>query len=139
MIFPQSERPNTPLHLIIPRHPSQLYEAALEGLLRAENDVREMVRQYDQRRQVIVAGFNTIGLPTFTPRGAFYAFPDIRPTGLSSNDFAEKLLTEEHVAVVPGNAFGACGEGFVRACYASSMVKIEEALTRMERFVKKLK
>jgi len=122
---------------IIMSAPTMSQAAALEGLLRAENDVREMVRQYDQRRQVIVAGFNTIGLPTFTPRGAFYAFPDIRPTGLSSNEFAEKLLTEEHVAVVPGNAFGACGEGFVRACYASSMVKIEEALTRMERFVKR--
>ena len=124
---------------VIMSAPTMGQAAALEGLLRAENDVREMVRQYDQRRQVIVAGFNMIGLPTFTPRGAFYAFPDIRPTGLTSNDFAEKLLAEEHVAVVPGNAFGACGEGFVRACYASSMVKIEEALTRMERFVKRQK
>lgn len=124
---------------IIMSAPTMGQAAALEGLLRAEDDVREMVRQYDQRRQVIVAGFNTIGLPTFEPRGAFYAFPDIRPTGLTSNEFAERLLTEEHVAVVPGNAFGECGEGFVRACYASSMVKIEEALTRMEHFVKKYK
>ncbi|MBI5303184.1 MAG: aminotransferase class I/II-fold pyridoxal phosphate-dependent enzyme [Chloroflexi bacterium] len=124
---------------IIMSAPTMSQAAALEGLARADNDVREMVRQYDQRRQVIVAGFNAIGLPTFTPRGAFYAFPDIRPTGLSSNAFAEKLLTEEHVAVVPGNAFGACGEGFVRACYAASMVNIEEALTRMERLVKRIK
>jgi aminotransferase len=76
--------------------------AALEGLLHAEEDVQAMVREYDQRRQVIVSGFRTIGLPTFEPRGAFYAFPDVRPTGLTSEQFAEKLLTDEHVAVVPG-------------------------------------
>jgi aminotransferase len=84
-----------------------------------------------------VSGFRAIGLPTFEPRGAFYVFPDIRPTGLSSEDFAERLLTEEHVAVIPGDAFGASGAGFVRACYATSMAQIEEALTRIERFVKK--
>jgi aminotransferase len=98
-----------------------------------------MMRQYDQRRQVIVAGLNTIGLPTFEPRGAFYAFPDVRPTGLSSEEFCERLLLEEHVAVIPGGAFGACGDGFVRACYATSMANIEEALTRIERFVKQVK
>jgi aminotransferase len=88
---------------------------------------------------VIVAGLNTIGLPTFEPRGAFYAFPDVRPTGLSSEEFCERLLLEEHVAVIPGGAFGACGDGFVRACYATSMANIEEALTRIERFVKQVK
>jgi len=113
--------------------------AALEGLLHAEADVREMVAQYDQRRQVVVAGLNQIGLPTFEPRGAFYAFPDVRPTGFTSDQFCERLLTEEQVAVIPGSAFGACGEGFVRVCYAASMANIEEALTRMERFVKRQK
>ena len=122
---------------IIMSAPTMGQAAALEGLLNAESDVQEMVRAYDQRRQLIVAGFNAIGLPTFTPRGAFYAFPDIRPTGLSSEDFAEKLLNEEHVAVIPGDAFGASGAGFVRACYATSMAQIEEALTRLERFVRK--
>jgi aminotransferase len=111
--------------------------AALEGLEHGESDVQEMVRSYDQRRQVIVAGFNQIGLPTFEPRGAFYAFPDIRRTRLSSEQFCENLLNEEHVAVIPGSAFGACGEGFVRTCYAASMANIEEALTRIERFVKR--
>lgn len=122
---------------IIMSAPTMGQVAALEGLRHAEADVQEMVRSYDQRRQVIVAGLNTIGLPTFTPRGAFYAFADIRRTGLSSDQFCEELLVQEHVAVIPGSAFGACGEGFVRACYAASMPNIEEALTRMERFVKK--
>jgi aminotransferase len=113
--------------------------AALEGLQHAEADVQGMVRSYDQRRQVIVAGFNQIGLPCFEPRGAFYAFPDIRRTGLSSEQFCEKLLNDEHVAVIPGSAFGASGEGYMRACYAASMANIEEALTRIERFVKRQK
>jgi aminotransferase len=112
---------------------------ALEGLLHAENDVQEMIRSYDQRRQVTISGLRAIGLPTFTPRGAFYAFPDIRGTGLDSEQFCEKLLMEEHVAVIPGSAFGKSGEGFVRVCYAASMTNIEEALTRIERFVKRQK
>jgi aminotransferase len=124
---------------IIMSAPTMGQAGALEGLLRAELAVQDMVRQYDQRRQVIVAGLNQIGLPTFEPRGAFYAFPDIRPTGLSSEQFCEKLLNDEHVAVIPGSAFGASGEGFVRACYAASMANIEEALTRIEHFVEKQK
>ena len=124
---------------IIMSAPTMGQVAALEGLLHGEADVQEMLRSYDQRRQVIVAGFNQIGLPTFEPRGAFYAFPDIRRAGLSSEEFCEKLLTEEHVAIVPGTAFGACGERFARACYAASMANIEEALTRIERFVKRQK
>ncbi len=120
---------------IIMSAPTMGQVAALEGLLHAEEDVKGMVREYDQRRQVIVSGFRSIGLPTFEPRGAFYAFPDVRGTGLTSEQFAEKLLNDEHVAVVPGDAFGACGAGFVRACYATSMANIEEALTRIERFV----
>lgn len=121
---------------IIMSAPTPAQVGALEGLLHAEADVQAMVREYDQRRQVVVAGLNAIGLPTFTPRGAFYAFPDIRRTGLNSDQFCEKLLREEHVAVIPGSAFGACGEGFVRVCYAASMTNIEEALTRIERFVR---
>jgi aminotransferase len=124
---------------IIMSAPTMGQVAALEGLLHGEEDVREMVRSYDQRRQTIVSGLNSIGLPTFTPRGAFYAFPDIRGTGLTSEQFCEKLLLEEHVAVIPGDAFGTSGTGFVRVCYASSMANIEEALTRMERFVNKHK
>jgi aminotransferase len=122
---------------IIMSAPTMGQVAALEGLLHAEADVQEMIRSYDQRRQVIVAGFNQIGLPTFEPRGAFYAFPDIRRAGWSSEEFCERLLMEEHVAIVPGTAFGACGEGFARVCYAASMRDIEEALTRIERFVKR--
>jgi aminotransferase len=110
---------------------------ALAGLLYAEQDVQAMIRSYAQRRQVTVSGLRAIGLPTFTPRGAFYAFPDIRGTGLTSEAFCEKLLREEHVAVIPGSAFGASGEGFVRICYAASMANIEEALTRIEKFIKR--
>ncbi len=124
---------------IIMSAPTMGQVAALEGLLHAEADVQEMIRSYDQRRQVIVAGFNQIGLPTFEPRGAFYAFPDIRRAGFSSEEFCERLLKEEHVAIVPGTAFGACGEGFARTCYAASMANIDEALTRIERFVKRQK
>jgi len=122
---------------IIMSAPTMGQVAALEGLLHGEDDVQAMVKSYDQRRQTMVAGLNAIGLPTFTPRGAFYAFPDIRATGLSSEDFCEKLLVEEHVAVIPGDAFGTSGSGYVRICYASSMDNIEEALTRLERFVKR--
>jgi aminotransferase len=122
---------------IIMSAPTPAQVGALEGLLHAEEDVQAMVREYDQRRQVVVAGLNAIGLPTFTPRGAFYAFPDVRRTRLTSDQFCEKLLREEHVAVIPGSAFGACGEGFVRVCYAASMANIEEALTRIERFVRR--
>ncbi|HEX9077110.1 MAG TPA: aminotransferase class I/II-fold pyridoxal phosphate-dependent enzyme [Anaerolineae bacterium] len=121
---------------IIMSAPTMGQFAALEGLLHAEDDVQAMVREYDQRRQTLVSGLNTIGLPTFEPHGAFYAFPDIRPTGLTSEEFSERLLVEEHVAVIPGNAFGKSGEGFVRLAYAASMANIEEALTRIERFVK---
>ncbi len=124
---------------IIMSAPTMGQVAALEGLLHAEADVQDMVQQYDQRRQVIVASLNQVGLPTFEPRGAFYAFPDVRGTGLTSDQFCEKLLSDEHVAVIPGSAFGACGEGFVRVCYAASMTNIEEALTRIERFVKRQK
>ena len=111
--------------------------AALEALREGEAQVEDMVTEYDQRRRVMVEGFNNIGLACFEPRGAFYAFPSIKSTGLSSEDFAERLLLEEHVAVVPGNAFGKCGEGYIRCCYATSMAEIEEAVELMGRFVKR--
>lgn len=115
--------------------PTAAQYAGLAALLHGEADVQQMVHEYDQRRQVLVAGLRRIGLPTFEPRGAFYVFPDIRSTGLSSADFCERLLTEEHVAVIPGDVFGPSGAGFVRLCYASSMHNIETALERIERFV----
>ena len=117
--------------------PTPAQYAALEALRHGEADVAEMVADYDRRRRVMVKGLNDIGLTCFNPRGAFYAFPSIRITGLSSEEFAEKLLMEEKVAVVPGTAFGECGEGHVRCCYATSLAEIEEALVRMGRFVEK--
>jgi len=113
--------------------------AALEALKHGEDYVASMQIEYDRRRKLIVNGFNRIGLPTFEPKGAFYAFPKISGTGLSSEEFAERLLEEEKVAVVPGNAFGAGGEGFVRCSYATAYEKIEEALNRIEHFISKLK
>jgi aminotransferase len=98
-----------------------------------------MVEEYNRRRLVIVQGLNDIGLPCFEPGGAFYAFPSIKGTGMTSEEFAEKLLLQEKVAVVPGSAFGQGGEGYVRCCYATSLTEIEEALSRMGRFVKKHK
>jgi len=114
-------------------------KAAIEALKAGEEEVKLMVEDYNHRRRVIVKGFNDIGLTCFEPKGAFYAFPSIALTGLSSEEFAEKLLFEERVAVVPGTAFGQCGEGHVRCCYATSMSEIEEALRRMGRFVEKYK
>jgi len=109
--------------------------AAIEALKNGDESAAEMVEEYDRRRQVIVKGLNDIGLRCFEPRGAFYAFPSIKVTGMTSEVFAEKLLSEEKVACVPGTAFGRCGEGYVRCCYAVSMDNIKEALKRMKRFV----
>ncbi len=117
--------------------PTTAQVAGIEALRSGEEAVREMVHQYDQRRQVIVQGLNSIGMPCFEPRGAFYTFPSIENTSLSSEEFSERLLFEQKVAVVPGNAFGDCGEGFVRCSYATSTVNIEDALGRMETLVKK--
>jgi aminotransferase len=111
--------------------------AAIEALKNGNNSCMEMVADYNRRRRVIVKGLRDIGLSCFEPKGAFYVFPSIASTGMTSEDFAEKLLTEEKVAVVPGSAFGRCGEGYVRCCYATSMADIEEALIRMQRFVKR--
>jgi len=116
--------------------PTMSQMAGIEALRSGEDDVAKMVKEYDGRRRFIVKKLNEIGLPCFEPKGAFYAFPSIEATGMSSEEFAERLLMEERVAVVPGSAFGQCGEGFVRCCYATSLASIEEALKRMERFVK---
>lgn len=118
--------------------PTMSQYAGLEALRFGEASVQAMVAEYDRRRQVIVAGLNSIGLKTFEPQGAFYAFPSIAQLGLSSEEFCERLLVEEQVAVIPGDAFGPSGAGYVRACYATSMDKIEEALERIERFVRRV-
>ncbi|MBI5548570.1 MAG: aminotransferase class I/II-fold pyridoxal phosphate-dependent enzyme [Deltaproteobacteria bacterium] len=122
---------------VIMSAPTMSQIAALEAIQHGEMSVKEMHDEYDKRRQLIVSGLNRIGLPTFEPKGAFYCFPDIRPTGLTSEEFSEKLIYEEHVAAVPGTAFGACGEGFIRMAYANSTQNIQEALNRIERFAKK--
>jgi aminotransferase len=116
--------------------PTTAQDAAIEAL-KSDSYVDEMVAEYDRRRKLIVGGLNRLGLTTFEPRGAFYAFPNIQASGMDSETFAEKLLHEERVAVVPGDAFGAGGTGFVRCSYATAYEKIEEALRRMEKFMER--
>jgi aminotransferase len=116
--------------------PTMSQAAALEALTNGEEHVQEMVGEYDRRRRLIVTGLNELGLPTFEPRGAFYAFPNIEASGMNDEIFAEKLLHEERVAVVPGNAFSAEGS-FVRCSYATAYEQIEEALERVRRFMKR--
>ena len=117
--------------------PTVSQDAAVVALNAAEHDVQRMAGEYDRRRRMFVAGLNEIGLPTVEPLGAFYAFPDIRPTGLGSEEFSERLLFGEKVAVVPGGAFGPSGEGHVRATLATGYEQLEEALVRIRRFVDK--
>ncbi len=117
--------------------PTMAQDAALVALVDGEHDVVEMVGEYDRRRRLIVDGLNAIGLETFEPRGAFYAFPKISSTGLSAEEFTERLLREERVAVVPGDAFGPSGAGHVRMCYATAYDRLEEALVRIGRFVER--
>ncbi len=119
--------------------PTMAQVAAIEALQHGARERRKMVAEYDQRRRVFVNGLNRIGLTCFEPRGAFYAFPSIASTGLSSRDFATALLTDQRVAAVPGTAFGSCGEGHIRCTYASSIADLREALARMERFLDRLK
>ena len=118
--------------------PTMSQHAAIEALRNGDDAVAEMREEYDMRRRLIVSGFNRIGLTCREPKGAFYAFPCIRSTGLSSDEFCEKLLYAERVAVVPGTAFGRGGEGFIRASYCYSTDHITEALRRIERFLKTL-
>ena len=117
-------------------HISQL--AALEALRSGEADADEMIADYDRRRRIFVKGLCEIGLDCPEPGGAFYAFPSISGTGLTSQEFAEQLLYAERVAVVPGDVFGASGEGYVRCCYATALSELEEALVRIDRFLGKL-
>lgn len=113
--------------------------AAVEAMRSGDGDIEKMRDEYDGRRRYLVEGLRRIGLPCFEPKGAFYVFPDIRGTGLSSDDFCERFLMEEKVAVISGAAFGPGGEGFVRCCYATSMRDISEALTRMDNFLTNLR
>ncbi len=119
--------------------PTVAQDAALAAIQGGEPAVASMVAEYDRRRRLLVDGLNRVGLPTFEPRGAFYAFPRITSTGLSSDEFTERLLREERVAAVPGNAFGPSGEGHVRMCYATAYEQLEEALVRIERFVTRVR
>jgi len=117
--------------------PTTAQVAAIDALERGEEHVQRMVAEYDRRRKLVVNGFNELGLSAFDPRGAFYAFPSVAASGLDENAFAEALLQEEKVAVVPGSAFGESGKGFVRACYATAYEKLEEALERIHRFMQR--
>lgn len=118
--------------------PTTAQYAAIEALKHGDESVAKMIREYNRRRRVLVDGFRKMGLDCFEPLGAFYVFPSIQSTGITSDEFCEQLLISEKVLTIPGNAFGECGEGFIRACYASSMENIIEALKRIERFVKTL-
>ena len=119
--------------------PTTSQHAAVEALRSCDGEVEKMREEYDARRRLIVKGFNDLGLECREPKGAFYAFPCIKSTGLTSEEFCERLLYSKKVAIVPGNAFGDSGEGFVRASYCYSLSHIEEALKRIEQFVNKLK
>ncbi len=114
-------------------------EAAEEALKNGRCEMEKMREEYMERRNVMVKGFNEAGLKCFMPKGAFYTFPSIKNTGLSSKDFAMRFLEEYKVAVIPGTAFGPCGEGYVRCCYAASMENIKEAVRRIGLFVNSLK
>ncbi|MFQ5399159.1 MAG: aminotransferase class I/II-fold pyridoxal phosphate-dependent enzyme [Anaerolineae bacterium] len=117
--------------------PTTAQAAAVVALEQGAEHVARMRNEYDRRRRLLVDGFNTLGLDCFEPKGAFYTFPSIARSGMSSDAFAWTLLEEEEVAVVPGDAFGQSGAGFVRACYATSYEKIEEALNRIESFMRR--
>ncbi len=118
--------------------PTMAQFAAVEALNNGDADIAEMREEYNQRRRFMCDRFNAIGLDCEMPNGAFYMFPSIKKTGLSSEEFCERLLREKRVAVIPGNAFGDSGEGFVRCCYAASMQNIAKALTRIEEFINNL-
>jgi aminotransferase len=119
--------------------PTTSQYAAVEALKNGDDDIAEMVAEYDMRRRLTVSGFNRIGMHCFEPKGAFYCFPSIKCSGMSSEEFCEKLLFSKKVAVVPGSAFGACGEGFIRVSYCYSLEHIKKALSRIEEFLNELK
>lgn len=122
---------------VIMSAPTPSQYAALEAITTGEEDVRRFIAEFDRRRRLMVKGLNEMGLTTCEPKGAFYVFPSIRSTSLEEIEFAERLLGEEKVAVIPGSAFGECGRGHVRMCYASPMNLLEEALERIGRFVRR--
>ncbi len=119
--------------------PTTAQYAALDALKNGDPDIEAMREEYDTRRRFVVDGFNKMGLTCFEPLGAFYVFPSIQSTGMTSEEFCEKLLYSKKVAMVPGDAFGACGEGFVRVSYCYSVEHLKEALRRTEEFLKELK
>lgn len=119
--------------------PTTSQYAAIEALKNCDEDIKYMVEEYNRRRRLMVAGFNKIGLTCREPKGAFYAFPSIKSTGMTSEEFCEKLLSSKKVAVVPGNAFGDCGEGFIRASYCYSPEHITEAIKRIGEFLEEIK
>jgi aminotransferase len=119
--------------------PTVSQHAAIEALRACDEDVERMHDEYDARRKIIVKGFSELGLECREPKGAFYAFPSIKSTGLTSEEFCEKLLFSKKVALVPGTAFGNSGEGFVRASYCYSLDHIKEALRRIGEFLEELK
>lgn len=119
--------------------PTTSQYAAIEAVRSGDHDIESMRDEYDGRRRFLVDGFRKLGLDCFEPRGAFYTFPCIKSTGLTSEEFCDRFLAEEKVAVIPGSAFGPGGEGYVRACYAASMKNLDEALKRLERFLTNLK
>lgn len=119
--------------------PTTSQYAAIEAMRNGDRDIEAMREEYDGRRRYLVEGLRRAGLPVFEPKGAFYVFPDIRSSGLSSDEFCERFLMEQKVAVISGSAFGPGGEGFVRCCYAASMHDLGEALSRLERFLSDLR
>ena len=123
---------------IIMSAPTPSQYAALEAIRNGEEEAQRMIAEFDSRRRLIVAALNEMGLTCFDPHGAFYAFPSVRSTGLDDIEFAERLLLEEKVAVIPGSSFGDCGRGHVRACYAAPKTVLEDALERIRRFVRSL-
>ena len=118
--------------------PTTSQYAAIEALKYGDADILDMKNSYDERRRYLIHRFKKMGLPCFTPAGAFYVFPDIRKYNMTSEEFALRLLNEEHVVVVPGSAFGDSGEGFIRISYAYSLLELKKALTRLENFIRKL-
>ena len=126
--------------LCAPRTSQHAAVAALAGGFQdGFASVEKMRAEYDRRRRYLVSAFNELGLTCFEPRGAFYVFPSVAATGLTGEQFAERLLMEEQVAVVPGNAFGTCGDTHVRCSYATGMAELEEAVARIGRFLEKLR
>ena len=117
--------------------PTTSQYAGVEALKNGDEDILRMREAYNQRRRYLVKEFNDMGLKCFEPFGAFYVFPCIKSTGMTSDEFANRLLAEEKLAVVPGTAFGACGEGFIRVSYAYSLEELKEALSRIKKFVER--